>query len=507
MDAPEKSTTTVPSDRSKDVPDAGLRHLDHYKRLLPPWRYRLRQNLLPLIRWETPYLAAIQRRVRTPALDRYFAFTANLGTNMFFTLLLPLQFWFGAPALGKALVQILSAGVFMTSMIKDFYSLPRPLSPPLYRITMSGSTALEYGFPSTHSTNAVSVAVYSILLLRSPELVAAWGPTTRTALEALAYFYAFTIMFGRIYCGMHGFTDVTVGSLIGAVISLAVWYGGGPLDVWMYQSSWLALVLSTLFCIWLVWIHPEPADDCPCFDDSVVVAGVVIGVEIGTWTHGRIASDPWVGSAYEGIRPLVSSLTWPALVARLLLGFVTIFGWREVMKPALLRGLPHLYRLISRIGLTRRRRFFVQAPDYTSVPENSRIDTIFPDVKEFPRAVESIRNPTKRGRSVSIGPQSAADAYETLAYRERQRHESGGSTAEGLDKNNASKHGVREDVAVDEGSEMDVFSQVARSRVRYDVEIVTKLVVYTGIGLLASMLIPIFYELIGLGTNKFRVLE
>jgi hypothetical protein len=60
--------------------------------------------VLPLIRWETPHLAAVQRAVRSPVLDRYFAITANLGTHAFFTLLLPLQFWCGAPALGKAWV-------------------------------------------------------------------------------------------------------------------------------------------------------------------------------------------------------------------------------------------------------------------------------------------------------------------------------------------------------------------------------------------------------------------
>ncbi|KAG9880480.1 hypothetical protein KCV05_g20921, partial [Aureobasidium melanogenum] len=53
---------------SKNLPDAGLRGLDHYSRKLPKWRYRLRQSLLPIVRWETPYLAKVQQTCRTPFL-------------------------------------------------------------------------------------------------------------------------------------------------------------------------------------------------------------------------------------------------------------------------------------------------------------------------------------------------------------------------------------------------------------------------------------------------------
>lgn len=37
--------------------------------------------------------------------------------------------------------------------------MPRPYTPPVERLSIS-SHGLEYGFPSTHSTNAVSVSLY-----------------------------------------------------------------------------------------------------------------------------------------------------------------------------------------------------------------------------------------------------------------------------------------------------------------------------------------------------------
>ncbi len=99
--------------------DAGLRSLDHCEQLLfrasrlrvidsfadrtklPLWRYIPRQQLIPLVRWETPYLAAIQKAVRSPALDTYFSITANLGTHTCFMVMLPILFWCGYTNLGR----------------------------------------------------------------------------------------------------------------------------------------------------------------------------------------------------------------------------------------------------------------------------------------------------------------------------------------------------------------------------------------------------------------------
>ncbi len=68
---------------------------------LPLWRYTPRQRLIPVVRWETPHLAAIQKAVRSPALDTYFSITANLGTHTFFMVFLPILFWCGYTDLGR----------------------------------------------------------------------------------------------------------------------------------------------------------------------------------------------------------------------------------------------------------------------------------------------------------------------------------------------------------------------------------------------------------------------
>lgn len=410
-------------------------------------------------------------------------------------------------------------GVFFSGFVKDFCSLPRPLSPPLQRITMSGSAALEYGFPSTHSTNAVSVAVYAVLLLRRESNT--FSPTTTLVLEVLSYFYAVSIVIGRLYCGMHGFFDVVIGSLLGVLIGVLEFYYAPVIEAMMNSSSYLAPLTVALIIFVLVRIHPEPADDCPCFDDSVAFAGVMIGVEYGTW---RLARSPYA-TIYNGPDATfaLSALGWPVTTARVVFGVLCIFAWRGIAKPTLLRVLPHLFRVIETNGWSLPRRFFVPASEYKDVPLHVRDDNVLPNVSDVSKMVNSIRGPG-RGRAVSIGPQSAADAYETLAYRERKRRESlesegggvrskrslaslrekaagenGDAVMHGQDQAATSglqsgrsinfeqvgwagekPNGTAGDQSGEEMSEKEMFSTLVRPRVRYDVEVVTKLVVYAG---------------------------
>ena len=57
----------------------------------------------------------------------------------------------------------------------------------------------------------------------------------------------------------------------------------------------------------------------------------------------------------------------------------------------------------------------------------------------------------------------------------------------------------------DDLGEKEIFEKLTRPRVRYDVEVVTKLIVYTGIGWLAVEAVPVLYEFIPLlGVGHLR---
>lgn len=302
--------------------------------------------------------------------------TANLGTHTFFMIFLPILFWCGWTSIGRgyeskqsrpssspltflySLVHLLAAGVFFSGFVKDLLCLPRPLSPPLARITMSGYAALEYGFPSTHSTNAVSVAVYALLHLRSSTNTLA--PALRTAFEILAYSYATSIVVGRLYCGMHGFFDVIVGSILGAGLGLIDYLCIDMFDKFVLGDSIKALLIVILIILVLIRIHPEPADDCPCFDDSVAFAGVVCGIEFGHW-HFAQTTYSW-NTPVPATTPFdFAALGWVKAVARMCLGILSIIVWKESAKPILLKILPPIFRIFEHVGLILPRKFFKQA--------------------------------------------------------------------------------------------------------------------------------------------------
>jgi hypothetical protein len=110
-----------------------------------------------------------------------------------------------------------------------------------------------------------------------------------------------------------------------------------------------------------VRFHPEPADNCPCFDDSVAFLGVVMGIGLGTWHDAmreaaRGMTEPTLTAMYN------FSMEDPVkIVVRLMLGVVMIFLWRAVTKPLLLRTLPPTFRFIDHWGLMMPRRYFLQA--------------------------------------------------------------------------------------------------------------------------------------------------
>jgi len=435
---------------------------------------------------------------------------------------------------GHSSVFMLAAGVYATGFLKDLLCLPRPLSPPLARISMSGSAALEYRFPSSHSANAVSVAMYALHALRHAD--ASDASYANPLLQAVFSFYALSILAGRLYCGMHGFLDVALGSALGAIVTALQLRYGDWMDSWVVSGTFHHVLLATLFVCLLVRIHPEPADDCPCFDDSVSFAGVVIGINLGAW-HFAQTSYP-LADAYPSTVPFdLASLGFLKATLRIALGVVIIFLWRATMKPTLFTMLPPLFRLLEHARLNLPRAFFLNASTYQSIQPFNDDDNVIPPASELPHMLKNLAHP--RTRSVSIGPQSAADAYETLAYRNRQRRESANSKdsvmPEGAawspstpalkkgepllsasllptpmasrvhsyehvvgtgklqmeDQNTATPPESESDVAGDvysltqtptdeENEKREIFMMLTKPRVRYDVEVVTKLLIYAG---------------------------
>nr|KAJ3418844.1 hypothetical protein HK105_007759 [Polyrhizophydium stewartii] len=183
----------------------------------------VRRALLACVEAEAPLIARIQKRYSNPVTEAIAKAASALGTHEAYLVALPLMFWFvrdplSSPARHYALGLL---GVFAwantgTSFLKDLLCLPRPPTSHVQRKAEHLSAAREYGFPSTHTGNAVGFSLFTALFwLRS----FAGDPASLAWFTTVLVGYASIVAASRILKGMHSFVDVLGGAAIGLVVA------------------------------------------------------------------------------------------------------------------------------------------------------------------------------------------------------------------------------------------------------------------------------------------------
>lgn len=330
--------------------DAGNLPRAHYKSKLSPLRYRLRKVALPIVEWEADFIAAIQNRMRHPWLDFYFAWTANLALHTFYVLLFPIPVWFGSLLVLRDMIYSVGFGIYCTGFLKDWLCLPRPRSPPLHRITMLSYTTEEYGFPSSHLANATLMTLiflYRVIKYGQDWLNLAWY----SAMAGLFVYYA-SLIVGRVYCGMHGFFDILLGVFVGWLVFAFRHYFGETWDYFLFYYlplGLLSVVLVTAICCALIHVYPEPADDCPCFDDAVAFVGVVIGMDI---THNLTVRTDYLARLNRFQDPYLMFYSYEQLgllwsFMRVVVGVGGVALWKAVAKPVVFAILVPIYKWLQ----------------------------------------------------------------------------------------------------------------------------------------------------------------
>jgi hypothetical protein len=179
------------------------------------------------------------------------------------------------------------------------------------------------------------------------------------------------------------------------------------------------------------------------------------------------------------------------------------------------------------------------------VPKLRQDDNVLPPASEIPSMISNTRK-----RTISVGPQSEADVREYIANREQKRRESLSSAAASRRPNwkatnghapdahlqtafnespdghlspsplQSSRQNPRDSLVAslqsnlgekeghtssqgdsgreEEVQDRDMFSALEKPRIRYDVEVITKVVVYAGIGWLAVEGDPLLFKWLGL---------
>lgn len=446
----------------------------------------MRRWLVRRLRVESPWMADMQKRYRTSTLDTYFFWTAIFGTHTFFMTVLPLFFFFGDHQKGRGLLYVTGLGIYASSYAKDLACAPRPYSPPVVRLSMS-THGLEYGFPSSHSTNSTSIALFLASWLASS--VNSIGYTWMAIGMAVLTIYAASVIFGRLYCGMHSAMDCIAGTIMGWLCWLLWEYAAPMTDKWIESGGWHIPFVLIPACLLLVHKHPEPVDNCPCFEDAIAILSVMLGSMLAHWTAARIANN--AGVAYRntadvlhgspfGLEGMMGTLVMISMsVLKIAVGLSIIFAWRLVTKKTMHLILPSIFRNASKLFefTLPTRKHYKAATDYTSVPPETSLRSI-PSFIDLPseEALASALPETagnllrSRGRSLS-GANKRPDNLPPPTLEANGEASLKSAPVSGKLENDGSKE--------------------ERSLPHYDVDVLTKVVVYGGIGYGATYLIPI----------------
>ncbi|KAH7925027.1 hypothetical protein BV22DRAFT_1012009 [Leucogyrophana mollusca] len=459
---------------------------DVYSTTLPWWRAAVRAQILKSVEWESRVLARMQERIRSPWLDAYFVYTSSLGTHTFFMIALPLLFFFGYEELGRGLVFVLASGVYFSSFIKDLICSPRPFAPPVTRLTI-GTHHLEYGFPSTHSTNSVSIALFIFSHVRSAYMSSSISPSTHHLSCVLLLVYTSSIVFGRLYTAMHSFTDCIVGVLLGAAIWGMHLTTGGIIERWLENGGWTVPLIVIPLCLLLVHYHPQPVDDCPCFEDAIAFVSVILGVFLARW-HAVYAGvdERFLGTVMPGSQAQTwedTSTWWGLAISKMSVGILTIFAWRLLAKSTLHIVLPPLFRALSMCFTLPHRRFYTPATDYASVPMGGGGGLRpIPSVIDLPGTIE-----------VEVSGRGE------LGVREGELKRRGGANGNG-NGNGVYGNGFHNRNGLEPEN---LGARTPKEVKHYDADVLTKVVVYAGIAALSAEGIPVMFSLMGWGVKPW----
>jgi membrane-associated phospholipid phosphatase len=226
--------------------------------------------------------------------------------------------------------------IFVTGLAKDLAECPRPPIPPVEKRYRSMHN-LEYGFPSTHTALAFTMAIEAT---RFAEYVRHVRFITAGSIGAV---YALHVAASRYYLGAHWFGDILGGILAAVGVCGAITAFEGPLTDLVLPAAplpWYYWFIPLYVTRAIVMIAAKPSQYCPCLLDTFRVCGFAAGFVHGAWlnlavTGNTVASLPGPVSAPWKFVGAMGMMVSMVVLAELL------------SKPVLKFALPPLLSFVS----------------------------------------------------------------------------------------------------------------------------------------------------------------
>ncbi|KAH9047528.1 hypothetical protein EDB83DRAFT_2677080 [Lactarius deliciosus] len=266
---------------------------------------------------------------------------------------------------------------FMSSYLKDLVYSPRPYDPPVMRLTV-GNHHPEYSLPPTHSTNSTSMALFLGAHVYDHHRLGCLSTIAFATWVVVLFIYVFSIVVGRLYTGMYGFMDCSVGTILKVISWLLQHLVMHEVEKSVQSSDWSVYLL-------LVNQHPSPVDDCPSFEDTITFASVILGIITNFWCSKCVPAPNT--DLFTSVMPS-AVLDSPAAITT----------WRATLLPPLF----HWLAWASSVRLPQRRHYtsateYMHGPPHTlrAVPGMIDLNLAVAEVVDRDAGVASGR----RGRS------------------------------------------------------------------------------------------------------------
>jgi membrane-associated phospholipid phosphatase len=145
-------------------------------------------------------------------LDYFMIFITHIGSQMFYTLSLPILYWSYDRKIAIRLGFVFLASSFINTYCKEIFSNPRPVADNLLTGLKELSIRLRPsspGFPSGHTQGSITFWIASSYFIR------------KKFIYKISLFMIILIPYSRIYLGVHYMGDI-LGGIILAILSLLI---------------------------------------------------------------------------------------------------------------------------------------------------------------------------------------------------------------------------------------------------------------------------------------------
>jgi undecaprenyl-diphosphatase len=262
--------------------------VDHWSELMGEWLESLVPWGIELIVWT--------QSLSNDWLDAVFAFFTFLGYEEFYLFILPLVYWSIDKRTGIGLGLISLFSVWVNSVIKFLFRIPRPSDP---RIRVPFPETIP-SFPSGHAQNAV--INWGYLAYRFRNLVF-W----LVAIVAIV-----GIGLSRVFLGVHFPQDVIGGWLIGLVLLVLYIWAEPPVGRWLgRQKMVVQSALAIAVPLALIFLHPTDTQGRYPAEAAITSMSALLGLGVGV-----VMERAWVRFRVEG--------TWWRRIVRYLMGLLLV---------------------------------------------------------------------------------------------------------------------------------------------------------------------------------------